>query len=400
MRAAYSSSSVIFGLVGKEFADRAPDIFLRAEMAHADGGAARLELVEELGELCLPRTESGDAAGLHVAGVIDALRELREQRAGRLAVLRGIFAVRGVEEVGVVAAGVEALLHLVQREARDARGDRAAARGGLEELAFVEFPRLSGVREKQRFDLAVLPADALQREEEELLGQPPLRLVHAARDVEREDHRSVGRWRGALHQLTEAQVLVDDRHRILLDRTSFDRFLHRLAAIQAGARAALVPAFAYVVGLVHGPRALGLQLGKLELFPQPVDDLVDLELHHEADLAVAGAAAFARLAAFFLARLQHVARLAAALARALAGLRVEQPEARVLEKLDRHRHGAVRPRDQVRAGEEVGQALLDRRAHLLVVPQPIPCPPRKEFVPGGFGCDADGHSLDPLTRGS
>src|SRR5688500_2085746 len=119
MRAAYSSSSVIFGLVGKEFADRAPDIFLRAEMAHADGGAARLELVEELGELCLARTESGDPAGLDVAGVIDALRELREQRAGRLAVLRGIFAVRGVEEVGVVAAGVEALLHLVQREARE-----------------------------------------------------------------------------------------------------------------------------------------------------------------------------------------------------------------------------------------------------------------------------------------
>src|SRR5688572_6622563 len=177
MRPAYSSSSVIFRLLGEKFADRAPDVVLRIEMAHAHRGAVRLELAEELGKLRLARAEGGHAAGLDVAGVVDPLRQLGEQRLGRLAVLGGVLPVRGVEEIGVVAARIEARLHRVEREARDRRGDGAAARGGLEELALVELPRLGGVREEQRLDLAVLPADALQGEEEELLGEAPLRLV-------------------------------------------------------------------------------------------------------------------------------------------------------------------------------------------------------------------------------
>src|SRR5262249_50305256 len=117
------------------------------------------------------------------------------QRLGRLAVLGGVLAVGGVEEVDVGARRVVALLYHVERELRDARADRAAARGGLEKLALVELPRLRGVREEHRLDLAVLAADALQREEEELLGELPLRVVHAARDVEGEDHRGAGRRR-------------------------------------------------------------------------------------------------------------------------------------------------------------------------------------------------------------
>ena len=39
--------------------------------------------------------------------------------------------------------------------------------------------------------------------------------------------------------------------RALLDRAALDRFLHGAAAVQARARAALVPALAHVVGLVH-----------------------------------------------------------------------------------------------------------------------------------------------------
>src|SRR5688572_17577487 len=168
MRPAYSSSSVIFRLLGEKFADRAPDVVLRAEMAHSHRRAVGLELAEQLGELRLAGAEGGHAAGLDVAGVVDHLRELGEQRLGRLAVLGGVFPVRGVKEVDVVAALVEARLHRVEREAGNRRGDRAAARGGLEKLALVEFPRLGGVREEQRLDLAVLPADALQGEEEEL----------------------------------------------------------------------------------------------------------------------------------------------------------------------------------------------------------------------------------------
>ena len=108
----------------------------------------------------------------------------------------------------------EARLHRVEREARERRGDGAAARGGLEELALVELPRLGGVREEQRLDLAVLPADALQGKEEELLGEAPLRLVHAARDVEREDHRGAGRRPRPAHQLAEAQDVVDQGDRL------------------------------------------------------------------------------------------------------------------------------------------------------------------------------------------
>src|SRR5207247_5221820 len=106
------------------------------------------------------------------------------------------------------------------------------------------------------------------------------------------------------------------------------------------ARAALVPAFADVFGLVHRRAALGLELRELELLPQPVDDLVELELHDEADLAVVGAARLALLAAFLAAGLQHIAGLAAPLARALLHRSVGEPQPRVPEELDRHRHRA------------------------------------------------------------
>src|SRR6267378_1011875 len=62
------------------------------------------------------------------------------------------------------------------------------------------------------------------------------------------------------------------------------------ALVEARARAALVPALAGVFGLVHRRGALGLELRELELLPQPVDDLVELQFDDEADLAVAGAA--------------------------------------------------------------------------------------------------------------
>src|SRR5205823_78809 len=121
------------------------------------------------------------------------------------------------------------------------------------------------------------------------------------------------------------------------DRVALDRLLHRAAPIEPRARAALVPAFADVLGLVHGRDALGLELRQLQLLPQPVDDLVDLQLDHEADLAVAGAARLALLLAFFPSGLQDVAGLAAALAGALLYLRLGEPQARVLEELHRHR---------------------------------------------------------------
>src|ERR1041385_9134251 len=171
MRFAWRSSSVsTLLLLGEELADRAPDVVLGAEVAGADRPSRGLQLGEDLGELRLARPEGGDAAGLDIAGVVDLRGDLAEQGPRLVAVFGGVLAVGGVEEIGVVAARVIAGRDGLQREPGDARGDGAAARRRLEELALLEFPGLRGVREEHRLHLGVLAADALQGEEEELLG--------------------------------------------------------------------------------------------------------------------------------------------------------------------------------------------------------------------------------------
>src|SRR5258707_3223995 len=131
-------------LLGEERADRAPDVVLAAQVAGADGIAPGFQLGEDLGELRLARAEGGDAAGLDVAGIVDLRRDPAERGARLVAVLGGVLAVGSVEEIDVVAAPVVARRDGVERQARDARGDRAAAGGGLEKLALLEFPRLGG----------------------------------------------------------------------------------------------------------------------------------------------------------------------------------------------------------------------------------------------------------------
>src|SRR5262245_41472742 len=376
-------------LLREELADRGPDVGLAAEMAGADRPPGGLQLGEDLGELRLARAEGGDAAGLDVARVVHLRGDVAQRDARLVAVFGGVLAVRGVEEVGVVAARVVARRHGLQREARDAGAHRAAARGGLEELALLEFPGLRGVREEHRLHLGVLAADALQGEEEELLREPPLRVVHAAGDVEREDHRRVDRRARALDELAEAQVVVDDGDGIVLDVPALDGFLERPPPVEARSRAALVPALAHEIGLVHRRRAARLELGELQLFPQPVDDLVDLQLDHETDLAVAGPA-LARIGAGFASRLQDFAGLAAPLARALLDDRVGEAQPRVLHELDRHHYRAAgRAGHQVRAGEQLGQPALYGFANLLVMPQPVAGTPGEEVVPRRFRGNAD-----------
>src|SRR5881394_2321937 len=129
MRFACRARSVsMFLLLGEELADRGPDVVLAAEVAGADRLAGRLQLGEHLGELRLARTESGDPAGLNVPRVVDLTGDLAEQRARLVAVLGGVLAIGGVEEVSVVAARVVARRDGLQRELGDARGDGAAAR--------------------------------------------------------------------------------------------------------------------------------------------------------------------------------------------------------------------------------------------------------------------------------
>src|SRR5207237_2527927 len=138
----------------------------------------------------------------------------------------------------------------------------------------------------------------------------------------------------------------------------------------------------------------GLELGQLQLLPEPVDDLVDLELDDEADLAFAGAPLAPLRVAFLAPGLQDVAGLALALARALVHLRVGEAKPRMLQELYRHGDRAVaRPGHEVGIRQELGQALLHRIAHLLVVAQPVSRAPREEIVPGRLGGDADRHVI-------
>src|SRR3954466_1703840 len=125
---AYSSSSVIAGLLGEELPDRVPNVVLRGEVARADGNAGALQLGKDFGELRVARAEGGDAAGLDVAGIVHLPRDVGERAARFIAVFGGVLAVGCVEEVDVVAARVVARAHDVEREARDA-GGHGAARG-------------------------------------------------------------------------------------------------------------------------------------------------------------------------------------------------------------------------------------------------------------------------------
>src|SRR5947208_10239347 len=99
MRFAWRSSSVsTLLLLREEFADRAPDVVLAAEVAGADRAAGRLQLGEDLGELRLARPEGGEAAGLDVAGVVHLRGDVAERGPRRVAVFGGVLAVGGVEE--------------------------------------------------------------------------------------------------------------------------------------------------------------------------------------------------------------------------------------------------------------------------------------------------------------
>src|SRR2546423_12419734 len=134
MRWAYSSSSVTGGLLPEELADRFPDIVLRSDVAGADREPRALQLGEDLGELRVARAEGGDAAGLAIAGVVHLGGDLGERRARFVAVLGGVLAVRGVEEVDVVAARGGAPGPDLERGAGPRRGGPAAPRPRLADL--------------------------------------------------------------------------------------------------------------------------------------------------------------------------------------------------------------------------------------------------------------------------
>jgi hypothetical protein len=192
-------------------------------------------------------------------------------------------------------------------------------------------------------------------------------------------------------ELPVAQIVVRERRCVLLNRAALDRFLERAPAVEARAHAAPAPALAREVLVAQGA-GLDLQVGQLELFPQPIDDVVDLELEHEL------IAAFVVTPGAFAVALrgprEHVAGLAVALADTLALAGLAQPEPRMLEEVHGHLHRAVGTRHHLAVRDELGKLLADGGAHFVVVAQPIARAAREQVIPIAVGPRA----LDEVGR--
>jgi len=125
--------------------------------------------------------------------------------------------------------------------------------------------------EEHRLDFRVLAPDSLQREEEEALREPALRLVHAARDVEREMTAAlvagVERLTSCLKRRSSFVMERDPGADLSWIALLFTASLMFFSG-QGASGAALVPAFADVVGIVEARAAPRLELGELKLLPQ------------------------------------------------------------------------------------------------------------------------------------
>src|SRR4029077_13746614 len=83
----------------------------------------------------------------------------------------------------------------------------------------------------------------------------------------------------------ETQILVGEVGTRARRPTPLHQLLEGAAAVEARARATAVPALADPVGLLRRPDAR-LEVRQLHLLPHPVDDVVDLELEQQLDLAL------------------------------------------------------------------------------------------------------------------
>src|SRR6185436_711209 len=133
--------------------------------------------------------------------------------------------------------------------------------------------------------------------------------------------------------------------------------------VEPRAHAAPAPAFARVVVVLHRAR-FDLEIRELQLLPEPIDDIVDLELQDELITALLVATGALRRRA--VARLDElIAGLAGALAYAFGLLGVAQAQARVLEEADGNLDGAVGARQELAPRDQLGEFVAHGRAHLV-----------------------------------
>src|SRR5690606_1210850 len=323
-----------------------------------------------------------------------------QQRTSLRTVADGVVAVRRIEEIDVVPRRREARVDDLAYLAEAGRRDCAAGAGHLEELRFRELPRIGRMRDEDRLERAVLAPQALHDPEEERLRELAVALGHAARHVEQEEHDGVHGRLPALRELTEAQVLVSEGRDRAFGAAPLHELLERAAPVEARARAAPVPSLARPVGFL-GRADARLQVRKLHLLPEPADDVVDLDLEEQLQLAFLAPAGTLARALIARRRAEHIARLHVALADALGLVRSPEPEVVVLEDPHGNPHGPRAFVDHVPAGNDLRQVLADRVADLLVVPQPVPGSAREEVVPTAEAdralfVAAFGHRLPPV----
>src|SRR6266513_4857131 len=368
------------GFGGEEMPHRAPDVLEVVERVTAGGAAGRLQLREQLAGFGgqLPRQPRGH---LHVAGETGVRGDGAERAARVGGVAHGVVAVGGIEQVDVAASGVVAGVDDLAYLGESGRGHGAAGAAHLEEVRLVEFPRLGGVRHEQRLERAVFAPQPLHDPEEEGLGELAIAVGHAARHVQHEEPHRVQRRLTAPGELAEAQILVDEGLRGPRRPAPLHQLLERAAPVEARACTMAVPALADPVGFLGRPHAR-LEVGQLHRLPQPVDDVVDLELEQQLHFALVAPSG----SLFTLPRLapgsgKHVPRLGLALARALLFLRAPQAEVIVLEHAHRHAYRAGAAVDDVAAGDDLGEIGAHRLTDFLVVTQPVARAARKQLVP-------------------
>src|SRR5690606_4583906 len=367
------------GLAREEAADRVPDR-LRAREREMAGGRMLGRQVLEQGRRLRRQRDLPRRGGLDVAHVARERAEPVELDLRGLAVVPEVRTVRRVEHVDVEAARVVALLDDLAHLAERGRRDGPAGARDLEEVFLRELPSLDGVRDEDGLEVRVLPAQALDGPEEERLCEPAVPLGHAGRDVHGEEDDRLGRRALTDDELAVAEIVVRERRPVALDRAPLDRLLHRAATVEARPHAAAVPTLPRVVLLAHRA-ALHRQVRQLQLLPEPIDDVVYLELEHELVAAVLVAAFALAVALAVPRRRELVAGLRVALADTGALPLVAQPEARMLEEPDRHLNGAVAAREDVDLRDQVRQLLADRVSHLVVVTQPVTRAAREQVVP-------------------
>src|SRR5688572_15905215 len=279
-------------------ADCGPDVVGAARAECADRATVGGELEEQLADVAA-RSRPARRADLEESRVADVLENVVEASLGGGGVTRRVLAIRRVEQVDVelrrAVTLVDDLADLRQRR----RHERATRAGDLEELVLGEFPGLGRMRDEHDLELPVLTSQTLHGPEEKCLRELATVLAHARGHVEHQEYDGLCRRLLATRQLAETQVLVGKRRRIGLHRLALHRLAHRAPAIQPGAGAAPVPAFAHEFVVARAAGA-SLEVGELHLLPEPVDDVVDLELEHVLDAAVFVAAATASGGAFAL----------------------------------------------------------------------------------------------------